>query len=548
MTHPLDRWNAAMLTVIVGGVAWMTVQGCAAAIPALGNTTFGELPYLRAAVAGAVPVAAEVAPAVPAAPAPRVEPDWVVQLEVAPTAPPPDDVTCGPQSTAEAPVPNPPPTSSASGAAPPAGDLAPGFDVAAMMPWDISPNAKNAHLPEAVRARLGVGAAFDVATVPLEPLHGRDEDRARVAEVFARAARREGTTRLAFWGASHVAGEFFTGEVRRLLQDRYGDAGHGFVMPAAPWKGYRASDVNLCTEGTWASDFHNRVGGRADGLLGFAGMSVEAATAGSTGWVQTTLTNPHGRKVSRFEVYFLRQPGGGTFEVVVDDAPPEPVSTFVEPDVPVGPGAVSIAVPDGPHRLVVRPVGDAPVRLFGASMERDEPGVVVDAMGVSGRTVSSWNAWDEELQRSFLDRRPPDLAVLAYGTNEANDARMTEDRYRETLVGALRRLRRTLPDTPCILIGPSDRGKKVRGTSHVVWGPTEMVARVQQEVGPSFGCLTWDLQAATGGPGSMFRWREADLAASDLIHFSAAGYRELARRFVTQLDPSDAMTSEPSPR
>jgi hypothetical protein len=60
------------------------------------------------------------------------------------------------------------------------------------------------------------------------------------------------------------------------------------------------------------------------------------------------------------------------------------------------------------------------------------------------------------------------------------------------------------------------------------------VAAAQREVGQEFGCAAWDVQAATGGPGSVFRWREHQpaLMAQDLLHFSAEGYKELARRFV----------------
>jgi lysophospholipase L1-like esterase len=180
------------------------------------------------------------------------------------------------------------------------------------------------------------------------------------------------------------------------------------------------------------------------------------------------------------------------------------------------------------------------VRLFGVNMERDTPGVVIDAMGVSGRTASSWLRWDEPLMDAYLERRKPDIAVLAYGTNEANDRKLTEAEYRETLRSVLTRMRRRLPDTPCVLIGPSDRARKIKGTTYAIWGPTAGIARIQREIGPEFGCVTWDLQEATGGPGSMLRWFSAKLTAPDLIHFSAGGYQELARRFVAALDGTSA--------
>ncbi len=129
---------------------------------------------------------------------------------------------------------------------------------------------------------------------------------------------------------------------------------------------------------------------------------------------------------------------------------------------------------------------------------------------------------------------------------------MTPERYRATLRMALAKVRRVLPDAACVLVGPSDRGKELRRGDHVIWAPTASIAAVQREVAPEFDCLSWDLQAVTGGPGSVYRWRENDLAAPDLIHFTAAGYREVARRFVRALDevaaaPSEAPAGAPAP-
>lgn len=454
----------------------------------------------------------------------RAEPEWVHTYTLPATAGPPEDAcVVGAEAASpgvekpKTPTPEPPPSPETEG----------------MVRWDVAPGAKNEAVPEPIRKRLGVGAPFDVATIPLEPLRGHPDDLRRVREVLQKAARREGVTRLSFWGASHVAGEFWTGEVRRILQERYGDAGHGFVMPAAPWKGYRATDVNLCTQGRWVSDWHNRSGGRGDGLWGPAGVAVESSSATSTGWVQTTRSNPQGRAVSRFEVLYLRQLGGGSLDLVVDGGEPLRIPTAAAGP---GPGAAVLKVADGPHRLQVTPAGDGPVRVLGVTMERDGPGVVVDAMGISGRTASGWLAWDEPLLGAYLGRRMPDLAVLAYGTNEANDRGLSDGEYRETLRGVLGKMRRLLPEVACVLVGPSDRGRKVKGTVHVIWGRTAPVALAQREIGPEFGCATWDLQEAMGGPGSMFRWREAGLAAPDLIHLTSDGYKEIARRFVAALD------------
>ncbi len=390
-------------------------------------------------------------------------------------------------------------------------------------------------------ASAELSAPYDVSTLPLEPLRGRDADIAAVREVFMRAAAKKRTTRVAFYGASHVAGEFFTGQVRRLLQERFGDAGHGLVMPGPPWKGYRASDINLCAGGTWYSDHVDRRDGREDGRYGPAGIDVSPADLASFGWVQTTKSNPQGQRVSRFEVAYLREPGAGKLRLIVDGAPPIEVNAAGD----TGPAMIVLRVPDGPHRLQV--MADGQVRIYGTYLERDEPGVIVDAAGVSGRTASSWLRWDMSLVTPFITRRTPDLMVLAYGTNEANDRSLTPERYATDLRAVLTRMRTATPGAACVLVGPSDRGKLLKKGVYGTWPATEWVARVQREVGPEFGCATWDLQASMGGPGSMLRWHfgaSPKLAAGDLIHLSAEGYKEVGTRFVEAIT-GEAVDSRP---
>ncbi|MSP54101.1 MAG: hypothetical protein EXR69_00605 [Myxococcales bacterium] len=448
------------------------------------------------------------------------EPGWVQTVDV-PDAHGPPDVACTKTGSTKS------PGVSSTGTS--ATETTP-IDVGAMGSFALDVASQQPQLTPEDRVRLQIGEVYDVARVPLEPLRGDATALARVHAVYDAMARRDRVVRVAFWGASHVAGEYYTGEVRRQLQAQFGDAGHGFVMPAAPWSGYRGSDVNLCTQGAWVSDYDRRTGGRGDGLLGVAGVSVESSATSSLGWVQTTKSNPQGQHVTRFEVQLLLQPAGGSVDLTVDDAAPVRVSTRGD----TGPGMTVLRVLDGPHRLTVQPAGDGPVRLLGVNMEADGPGVVVDAMGVSGRTMSSWTRWSAPLQSAFLERRPPDLAVLAYGTNEANDPKLNPDTYRAELRVSLSRFREVLPGAACVLVGPSDRGKKLSGSNFAIWGPTAWVAKVQAEVALEFGCASWDMQAVTGGPGSMLRWRLLDppWAAADLIHFMAAGYQEIGRRFV----------------
>lgn len=376
---------------------------------------------------------------------------------------------------------------------------------------------------------------YQADALPAQPIEGPPEVLARIKDVFGRGAAGE-RVRLSFYGASHTGGEFWTGRVRRTLQARWGDLGHGYVLPAALYKGHRATDVNLCRTDGWMSDWKGKANAWEDGLLGFAGMSVSSSNPNDFGWLETTHSNKRGRKVDHFDVYLLVQPGGGALQLTVDDLPPFEVTTAGDVHRML---RVRIDVSDGGHRLTLSPAGDGEVRIFGVSMEREGGGVLVDSMGIRGREARDWLEWEPTLFAQGVRSLSPDLVVLAYGTNEAADQRYTMAEYRDDLGAVLRKLRTGIdPEVPCILAGPSDRGWKHDDGRFATWDRTEPVAQVQREVAAEHGCAFWDWQEAMGGAGSMIGWYHADpkLGAGDLIHHTRAGYEFIADRFVEAID------------
>lgn len=385
-----------------------------------------------------------------------------------------------------------------------------------------------------------LGAALpieDPSGVALDALH----------EALARAGRGEGQARLLFFGASHVASDLFTGEVRRRLQARYGDAGHGFVLPAKPWKYYRHADVNLDQGRGWTGH-RIRVSDTDIEPLGLAGAAVETSRR-TRARVRTTTDSPVGRAVSRFEVWYLGQPGGGTMDILVDGRRVAREDTNADR---WSAGYVVLPVEDGPHELEIRPRGDGAVRLFGVLMARDAPGVVVDTLGINGARARYQLLWEPAIFAEHLARRAPHLVVLAYGTNESGDKPEIRSiaSYEADLRRVVARVRSTVPRASCVLIGPSDRPVRLPDDGGWAHRPrTDAVVEVQRRVSRELGCGFFDLVAYSGGPLSMVRWAAVDppYGAPDHIHFTRRAYKRLGEVFTAALLPPTA-SATPAPR
>ena len=339
-----------------------------------------------------------------------------------------------------------------------------------------------------------------------------------------RAAAGQGKARLLFWGASHTAADVYTGTIRAYLQTMFGDGGAGYVLPAPPWRSYRR--FGLVIDGSTETWNVLKVGAHpTEDYYGLAGVALESSTAGAWGEVRPSTQYGWSRNTSGFEVWYLEQPMGGRFDVLVDGTVSQRINTRA---VDKRPGYVRFAEPDGTHTIELRAIGDSPVRVFGVVTERDGAGVVVDALGVNGSRARSHLLWNDALYREHLRRRNPDLVVLAYGTNEAGDDQPIAD-YERQLNDVVRRIRETLPNASCLLVGPSDRPLVQSRTSVVDRPRTAQVIETQWRVALQNGCGFFDTVAFQGGPMATVTWSELDppYAGRDLVHFTRRGYVRL---------------------
>ncbi len=350
---------------------------------------------------------------------------------------------------------------------------------------------------------------------------------------LTRAAAGEGQARLLFYGASHVASDLFTGYIRRELQTRYGDAGHGFLLPVHPWRTYRHRDINIESDGMRWETQRIRVGDGEVERVGLAGIAMMSQRAGSFGAVYTAQEGEYGRTASFFELYYKRHPRGGDIDVIIDGRKARRISTRASK---VSTGYATFRVPDAPHRFEIRTVSKRPVWVYGLVVERDQPGVIVDTLGINGSRARYQLLWDDEVYQEHLRRRKPDLVVLAYGTNESGDESPLED-YERDLRAVLQRMRDSVPEASCLLIGPSDRPMQVEERVFEDRARTARLIEVQHRLALEQGCGFFDLVAFQGGALSMVHWAANNpaYAAQDHIHYTRVGYQRLGEVLLSAL-------------
>ena len=319
------------------------------------------------------------------------------------------------------------------------------------------------------------------------------------------------------FGDSHSAADFFTGEFRKLMQQKYGDAGIGWVTPMAI-KGQSHALVN------WKSKNWDVLSSRTLKNLDFpmGGFIAKPARDSATlqiipkglndmNW-QVKLTF----KTLKYIPNLLKIYDANNKKIDIDYFPVSDVWQTVS------------FVTKTPFTIK----GSRDIEIGGIWLTREQqPGVIVSSIATNGARQSIWQKWGDDWLDE-LSSSNSDLVILEYGTNESFDETLDVNVYRKNLVNNIHLIRKSLPNAVILLMTPPDTMVNDKSFPKSF----AKIMNTQKQVAKSERTLFWDWQAAMGGPHSIKEWRSNRLARPDLVHQTLQGYRQSARIFYTDLE------------
>jgi lysophospholipase L1-like esterase len=198
-----------------------------------------------------------------------------------------------------------------------------------------------------------------------------------------------------------------------------------------------------------------------------------------------------------------------------------------------------------PSKLSMVSTRPQQLELVGMSLDIQTPGVVYDSMGVAGaRAASLLSSWGTEVTAQVLRVRPPDLVILAFGTNEAYQSTFDPDTYRSELVTVQQWLQTYAPDAAVLLVAPPDALERVgrcaasaRKQCFPAHAPASacgvrshphlpLVRQTMQEFAKSRSWAYWDWSKVMGRPCGAWQWQQETPPRyrPDGIHLTSDGY------------------------
>ena len=361
-------------------------------------------------------------------------------------------------------------------------------------------------------------------------------------------------------GDSHIASDRFSGDMRELLQARFGNAGRGMMMPGFPFGYYRARGVTFTKSPGWKA--HNSLH-KGNGPYGLSGVKMTAGNRGA--WLQLA------SKAGAFEwadVAFLTGPKRGRVKTAVDNTT-KTVSTRSETA-----GVLYERIPVKGTKLRLLLEGNGPVTILSLAVGASRPGVRYVNFGIPSATASITGRWDDVIVSEDLKRLTPDLIVLGYGTNEGFNDELRRDVYERQMTEFIVKLQRLQPGADVLVIGPPDgaryprkmrrdtktagltgagcralSGDETKSYSKLVrsgdrrlarWHPPPKLAVVRsalKSAAANTGSYFWVWSCVMGGACGIHDWVKAapKLAASDHVHITSAGSKQSAEALFTQL-------------
>ena len=321
-------------------------------------------------------------------------------------------------------------------------------------------------------------------------------------------------------GDSHIQADNFTGTMRKLLQQQFGNGGRGLYFPyrTAKTNGpFDIKDINSCAC-NWKCK--RCVFPLISIPIGISGITMQTNQSAK---IDFTLSQNYGEnKFNQLTIFCNKK-----FTYNIEPQTKDPVTNFfISPfrlEYAADPYSLTYTSDNllSEFRLSIEKndTSSEPFNLFGVYLQNTEAkGIEYNMIGVNGAQYMHYSQAAYFFEQ--LQTLQPDLIIVSLGTNEAISKGYNASSFEDDATTFFSKLKDVLPSSSVIVTSPPDtyimrRYKNLH---------TGSVSNIQQRICIKNNYAFWDFYNIMGGAGSVTKWRKLGLANLDMVHFLQKGY------------------------
>jgi len=415
------------------------------------------------------------------------------------------------------------------------------------------------------------------------PIDGQIYNAKAISDLFLKLEKNEGEKNqkinIVHIGDSHIQSDLMTNEIRKKLQQQFGNAGRGLVFPYQlartngsynerfksnrTWESYRnIYPVKQCPIGISGIGLWRDSGGFVlemnvkDPAYKFNTIKIitpqnqnmfDLATSSKINSIQTTERRVITHKIKKGEVLgsiadkynvsvaeIKREShlksnnirAGRTLKISTNETRPKTISMseFVPLEIESDSFSHYYNSENALSRIFLIPNKEAKdYELNGIVLEKDAPGVIYSSIGVNGAKYSDYNKYPLFFEQ--LKSLHPDLLVFSLGTNESYE-HLDPENYIKELREFINNIRAQKIDAPIIVMTPPPSLLRRKPNTYI-----DNYARQIIDIAQKDGFAVWDLYDEFGGMSGIRQLKVQGLIGPDWVHYSKKGYEKQGNLF-----------------
>lgn len=320
------------------------------------------------------------------------------------------------------------------------------------------------------------------------------------------------------YGASHIQSEIVTTRASKLLKERFGDAGPGYIFPFSAADTYDGINYKTTHTGKWAFAKCYQIPPKL--ALGIRGMTVQ--TRDTTASVKMNFKTPLRSDVYEIHVFLERHDSAPGIEIFIDSATYRFTSdrivsadsnflTFTHQ------GAISTVGLRWLNDTLTAPRGRQ-LTFYGMSIEHQlERGLLYQPFGVGASPFQAVLYLDKMEEQAKVIR--PDIVIIDYGTNNILYTNDVPADLPQMVKRAVQKYKAVNPDVTIILTSMQDLYYKKKYIDAGI-----RYNFMMDSLAAVHGCMYWNFYDLSGGYKRIRDWQQKGYAKDDHIHLTQKGY------------------------